>query len=52
MDPSAQTHPDPVVLLSREAENLDMRFASIPLIATHTKEGCKLPLARKKRSRF
>jgi hypothetical protein len=43
MDPSAPSHPDPVVLLSREAENLDMRLASIPLIATHPKEGCQLP---------
>jgi len=51
VDPSAPSHPNPVVLLSREAENLDMTLAPIPLIATHPKEGCKLSLAREKLSR-
>jgi hypothetical protein len=52
MDLSAPSHPDPVVLLSREAENLDMRLGSIPSVATHPKEGCKLPLGREKQSHF
>ena len=51
VDPSAPSHPNPVVLLSREAENLDMTLAPIPLIATHPKEACKLSLAREKLSR-
>ncbi len=39
MDPSAPSRLNPAVLLSREAENVDMTLASIPLIATHPKEG-------------
>ena len=39
MDLSAPTHLDAAVLLRRQAENLDMILAYIPVIATHPKEG-------------